>query len=153
MKFHYGEERCLSIFSSQELKEDLEAGSGGKNDKPLARMSSLLSATGCDPSKNEIIYLHYLIPLFAGYPDPDGGDFFCGKYGENQYLLDPHIIKEIIFKYKYLFFIPVYDAYIGDEAYGNIVGNITVPFTTEKKRDEFSLKYQSLSKASSILIK
>jgi len=100
----------------------------------------------CKPDKKEMnaFFWRYFLPCFAGYPD-----FEFAKF----YPLEKK--KEVFSKFKYILIIPMYDAHIDGEYYGNFCGNLQIPFADEKDLRAFieEGRHKSLIEHSHLLVR
>lgn len=90
------------------------------------------SAANNNAQSKPEVYFKYIVPLIAGYPDPDNQGIFNGKD-----LLGDDTIKKLVNNFKYILCFPVYDTYIDKRLYGNFYGNVIIFFGFENDRDEF----------------
>ena len=139
IKLLYEDSEKITSFSCQEY-----GGNGTDIEYKFlqkTRIRKNLKAFESEHTKAEKLYLYYILPIIAGYSHPDHPDnsekLYDGMYDNSEFLLKP----EHVAPYKYILFIPVYDAPIGKKLYGNFFGNITIPFKSKRKRNKFIKKY------------
>lgn len=145
--FYYEDGEEIRSFSCQECgKEgcDIEIGADLAVEEIKSKIRILEEFQHTPADK---VY-YYLLSIMAGYPHPKPSNCkgqanskdkpmpYNGKYKNDDN--DEYLLKqEHIPKTNSLLFIPVYDAPIGKELYGNFFGNITIPFETKDERNMF----------------
>lgn len=103
------------------------------------------------PYDLEDIYFRYIVPLLVGFEDPGQQTrrLFNGKVGKkpgcnkDKYLFSTDDIKKGISGLKCILCIPVYDAVIGNNTYGNLYGNLSIAFSEEDTLNSFIEKSQN----------
>jgi len=97
-----------------------------------------------DEKEMNAFFWRYFLPCFADYPD-----FKFTKF----YPLEEK--KEVFSKFKHILIIPMYDAYIDGEYYGNFFGNLQIPFGGRENLHAFIGKggHKSLIEHSHLLIR
>jgi len=124
----------ITSFSCQECGEDEYDIKYESPDRKIIVSTKLKKPPSSAHSQADKLYFYYLLPIVARYNHPvKKGEWYEGKYNQNDYLLQ----HDHVAPYKFLLFIPVYDAPICKEPYGNFFGNITIPFDSDRERKAF----------------
>ena len=82
-----------------------------------------LKCTPATPGKNHF-YRNYIVPFFAGYKDFKLSEFL-------------ELTKKHVTAFRYFLIIPLYDAWIEQQYYGNLCGDLQIPFENEDLLEDF----------------